>query len=715
MSKKIVILSPHLDDAVFSCWYQIIKQNTQVITIFAGIPKDKTPSSWDLSLGQTDAQKGVRLRRKENTDALRATKTKILNLNNLDNSYRKSPPSIIEIADKIDSIIPRSATIIAPAGLSKYQRKGHEDHVLVRLVALELMNRGRQVKFYADIPYMLPKYILPNWPKRIFKKMIEYKLGMKVKIEPVELLHKQQLIKQSACEAYKTQFNYFPVFKQPGAYRWEVIIRPNKRPRINKSHKIMRKLRKIYIKKDILLKLARITIGTFIAVSYALAIYSVINTNMMPTKYLAFAVPVSFLIVVLLVIANFKTKKLSHNKKIGIIIASVVMIAANIFVFSISSDTMSFLNNIQDDGYTYAQYSIIAESDQHIKLTSSTQQHMGIIKTDVNNDLVKNEVDKKTKVDYTDYNELTSITAALNNKSVNMAVINNSYVQLLKENDGTFYRGIEVLSTFTIKVKNGVSIAKVDTTKPFILYISGIDTYGDISTVSRSDVNIMVVINPQTHKLLLVNTPRDYYVQLHGTTGPKDKLTHSGIYGINMSVTTMQDLYNVPINYYLRINFSSLTKIVDTLGGVDVNSQYKFTADGYSFNVGINHLNGKQALAFSRERHSFEGGDRTRGSNQGLVIEAIIAKMDDSQTIINYQQILASLNGVIQTNMSSSDMSKLISAQLNDMSKWSVESISVTGTDSNNYTYSMGNILLYVMEPDVKSVSNAKKEIQQYQ
>ena len=373
-------------------------------------------------------------------------------------------------------------------------------------------------------------------------------------------------------------------------------------------------MQKNNMKKINLFKWAQRAVGIVLAASYIAAIYSVINTNMAPTKYLVFAVPVSFLVVVLLVIANFKAKKLSRSKKIGIIIASFIMIVANIFVSSISSDLMSLLNNIQDDGY-----GIITESDQHIKLT-----------------------------------------------------------------------------------------------KPFTLYISGIDTYGDISTMSRSDVNIMVVINPQTHKILLVNTPRDYYVQLHGTTGLKDKLTHSGIYGINMSVNTMEDLYSVPINYYLRINFSSLTKIIDALGGVDVNSQYKFTADGYLFNVGVNHLNGNQALAFSRERHSFEGGDRTRGSNQELVIEAIIAKMNDSQTIINYQQILASLNGVIQTNMSSSDISKLISAQLNDMSKWNVESIGVTGTDSNNYTYSMGNIPLYVMEPDMTSVDTAKQAIQQY-
>ena len=176
----------------------------------------------------------------------------------------------------------------------------------------------------------------------------------------------------------------------------------------------------------------------------------------------------------------------------------------------------------------------------------------------------------------------------------------------------------------------------------------------------------------------------------------------------------MEDLYGTPINYYMRINFSSLTKIIDTLGGVDVNSQYQFTAGGYSFNVGINHLNGKQALAFSRERHSFEEGDRTRGSNQELVIEAIIAKMNNLKTILNYQQILTSLQNTIQTDMGSDSIMALIKNQLDSMSKWSVESISVNGADSHNYTYSMGNVLLYVMEPDVASVDVAKQKIQQY-
>ena len=466
--------------------------------------------------------------------------------------------------------------------------------------------------------------------------------------------------------------------------------------------------------KLLLAKWAHVVVNAMLTASYTLVVYSVIKTNLIPNKYLAFALPFTLLIIVLLTIINAQTNKLSQIKKISATIISIIMIIFNVYVFFISNDTTSFLNNIQDDNYTYQQYSIIAKTDRQIKLSTHNMQSIGIINTDTDVDLVKSGVNKITDANYNNYDNITNITTALDTKSIDTAVIKNSYLQLLSENYDSFYRSISILSTFKIKVKNSTNIVKTDTTKPFIIYISGIDTYGEVSTVSRSDVNILMVVNPQTHKILLVNTPRDYYVQLHGTTGVRDKLTHAGIYGIDTSVQTMADLYGIPINYYLRINFSSLTSIVDALGGVDVYSEYNFSAGGNKYVVGVNHLNGSQALAFARERHSFESGDRTRGQNQQRVIEAIITKMNTPSTLIKYQQILTSLQRIIQTNISSADMTALIKNQLNDMSKWSVESISVTGADSHNTTYSMGNMMLYVMEPDINSLNAAKAQIQQY-
>jgi LCP family protein required for cell wall assembly len=271
-----------------------------------------------------------------------------------------------------------------------------------------------------------------------------------------------------------------------------------------------------------------------------------------------------------------------------------------------------------------------------------------------------------------------------------------------------------VLDTFKVRVKKNSAKAKTDVTKPFIVYISGIDTYGDIASVSRSDVNILAVVNPQTKKVLLVNTPRDYYVQLNGTTGLRDKLTHAGIYGVDASERTLEDLYGVNINNYMRINFTSLMEIVDRIGGVEVNSDVAFKSGKYTFNLGINQLDGKAALEFSRNRYAFAEGDRQRGKNQQKVIEAIINKVGRPDTIIYYQSLLSSLRGTFQTDASQAEISAVVKQQLNSLGEWSVESISVDGAGKLAQTYSYGSQPLYVMEPNIDTVNAAKAKIQEY-
>lgn len=250
--------------------------------------------------------------------------------------------------------------------------------------------------------------------------------------------------------------------------------------------------------------------------------------------------------------------------------------------------------------------------------------------------------------------------------------------------------------------------------KPYVIYISGIDTYGDIATTSRSDVNILAVVNPANKKVLLVTTPRDYYVQLNGTTGVKDKLTHAGIYGVDKSKATLEDLYGTKVDYTVRINFSSLLKLVDAVSGVDVNSDVAFSAGGYSFVQGVNHLDAKQALAYARERHSFSDGDRQRGKDQQKVIEALISKLSQPQMALKLPAILSATNGTFQTNASRNEINAIIQQQLSSAGGWSTESISVDGSGSNAPTYSMGSQLLYVMIPDFATVEAAKARINSY-
>lgn len=447
-------------------------------------------------------------------------------------------------------------------------------------------------------------------------------------------------------------------------------------------------------------------------ISYLLAAYGMFRTNLIPGKYLLPALLIPGCIAAFLVFLHI-TKKLSLGKAMALGMVSLLIIIGNLYLFSLGSATAKFFDAIQSDGYTYEEYSIIAKKDRHIKL--SDKNHVtGIITTDTNSEQVKKEVDARTTTTYQEYGELTSTTMGLANQQSDLSVLKSAYVQLISENDPAFYQSIEVLATFTVKQKNQTVPTQADTTKPFIMYISGIDTYGAIGTVARSDVNILAVVNPQTHKILLVNTPRDYYVQLHGTTGLRDKLTHAGIYGIDMSVQTLKDLYGVNIDYYMRVNFATLTSVVDTLGGVSVYSDYDFMADGHHFATGYNQLDGKAALAFSRARKQFEGGDRTRGHNQQRVIEAVIRKLSTPETLVNYQKIMAALSGTFQTNASSDMIAAVMNKQLDDLESWKIESADVTGAGKTDYTYSMGQLPLYVMEPDPASVAAAKQKITQY-
>lgn len=245
----------------------------------------------------------------------------------------------------------------------------------------------------------------------------------------------------------------------------------------------------------------------------------------------------------------------------------------------------------------------------------------------------------------------------------------------------------------------------------FNVYISGIDTSGNISNVSRSDANILMSINTNTHEALLTSIPRDYYVTLH-SYGAKDKLTHSGIYGVNETVKTAEDLLDTDINYYVRVNFTTVIKLVDKLGGIDVYSDYNFSRNGYNFKKGYNHINGDAALVFSRERYSFAGGDNQRVKNQQHVIEAVMKKVLNSTTLLTkYTDILDSLKGSFQTNIAQDDISALVKDQINNMSSWTIKSNSLTGTGASSSTYSMGSTKLYVMVPNSTSVTSAKEKI----
>ena len=253
------------------------------------------------------------------------------------------------------------------------------------------------------------------------------------------------------------------------------------------------------------------------------------------------------------------------------------------------------------------------------------------------------------------------------------------------------------------------------TTTPFILYISGSDTRNKQFKTSRSDVNILMVVNPNTKQILLLNTPRDYYIpNPKSAEEERDKLTHLGLYGVGCSMQGLGDLYGCTVNYSAQINFTGLETLVDELGGITVDNPQEFSViNGYHYKKGKITLNGKEALAYARERHAFTSGDNMRGQNQMRIITAIINKAtsDKSKVLMNYNGILNALSGMFKTSMPSSDIEKLVKMQLNDMARWKITTYAVTGKNGSETTYSSPNYKSYVMWPDDKAVATGASKI----
>jgi len=322
---------------------------------------------------------------------------------------------------------------------------------------------------------------------------------------------------------------------------------------------------------------------------------------------------------------------------------------------------------------------------------------------------------------------LPELVDALLEKEVDAIILNQAFLDMLADVPGYEEKLSKIREAVLQKVEVTIDpppeptdpttgedepVIDVPKSKAFIVYISGIDTYGKVATRSRSDVNILAVVNPDTRQVLLVSTPRDFFVPLSISNGIRDKLTHAGIYGVNVSKETLNMLYGINIDYHFRVNFSGFEKIIDALDGVTVYSDYSFTTlTGYHFQKGANRLDGKAALAFSRERNAFGDGDHQRGRNQMAMIKAMIDKMLSPTLLTNYTQILKAVEGSFEMSIPMEVIGDLVSKQLTEGGSWNVVNYSVSGSGGFETTYSAAEEL-WVMYPDQKTVDHAKQLIQ---
>ncbi|MEG0094198.1 MAG: LCP family protein [Erysipelotrichaceae bacterium] len=458
----------------------------------------------------------------------------------------------------------------------------------------------------------------------------------------------------------------------------------------------------------------------FIAVLFLAAIIlavKIITLGILPTKYLIPVIAVLVLLCLLMYLLLFSKRVNKFNRILGKIICvvlSVLLIIVNVYVFKYGST----IGSISGADTQTSEISVIVLKDDVAKdLKDIKNKTFGIQKIidkdNTNYALNKIKEETGTKVKTADYSSYKSQVQGLYDKEVRAIVLNEFARKTIEEDRADFSKETKVLKTFKRSVKVKKTSKDVNVTKdPFTIFISGIDTYGPVSTVSRSDVNMVMTVNPKTKQILLTSIPRDFYVPFTCLNGTKDKLTHAGIYGVECSMGTVGKLLETEINYYGRVNFSSLVTIINALDGVTVNNPVAFSDGTYNFAAGDIYLNGEQALAFSRDRYHQEGGDRGRGKNQMRVITGIINKAISSKIITNYSSIMSAVAGSFETSMSSGDVNRLVQMQLDDMAGWNITQISVDGTGGTDFAYSLGDYA-YVMYPTQATVDNAKRMIDQ--
>jgi LCP family protein required for cell wall assembly len=317
-----------------------------------------------------------------------------------------------------------------------------------------------------------------------------------------------------------------------------------------------------------------------------------------------------------------------------------------------------------------------------------------------------------------DFESVVDMVDALYAGNIGAIFLNESYVDILEDMDEyeNFSTDTRSIIVSEVEIVQTVTDSVDDVTEePFIVYLSGSDTRNKtLTSKTRSDVNILAVVNPTTKQILLVNTPRDYYVDISvsGYT-EKDKLTHCGIYGIDCSMDTLGHLYGIDVNYYLKINFTGFETLIDDIGGITIDVDKSFTSvDGYKYTKGEMYMDGITALNYVRERKAFGDGDFARGRHQMQMIKALVAKLSSGAIITNYSDIMSSLEGMFATDVSTGEISNLVKMQLSDGASWNVQTFAMDGEGKSRTTYSMPKTKSYVMFPNEEYVAYAKTLIQ---
>ena len=474
----------------------------------------------------------------------------------------------------------------------------------------------------------------------------------------------------------------------------------NKRSKRARSGKVKRSI-------NIALLTIYVLLGGFL-------LFLIFRHNILAFRYLNV---ITAAVVILVALASLLLIIYRKAEKFTIFFLTLAILMSSVSFFALQQ-FVGFTSHINSTS-NYSEYSmsvvVLKDSDVH----NVTQLDSVTGPTDTDNDNIQKLIAdiKTSQSKELTVEQSTSYLAAYKSlvSGEAKAIVLNSVFENIIESEYPDYAS-KIRKIYTKNITKEVAAPKVSKNKSFNVYVSGIDTYGLISSVSRSDVNILMTVNRDSKKILLTTTPRDSYVPIaDGGNNQKDKLTHAGIYGVDSSIHTLENLYGVDINYYVRLNFTSFLKLIDLLGGVDVYNDQEFTSrhGKFHFPVGNVHLDSEQALGFVRERYSLADGDRDRGRNQQKVIVAIIQKLTSTEALKNYSDIIQGLQDSLQTNMPIETMMDLVNTQLESGGSYKVNSQDLKGTGRMGLpSYAMPDSNLYMMEIDDSSLAAVKSAIQ---
>lgn len=490
-------------------------------------------------------------------------------------------------------------------------------------------------------------------------------------------------------------------------------------------------------KKSIVFIIFAVLLSIVLVVFTGALIYQLYKLQVLPDNILVpFILAIALFGLILLLLLNFCTHGIVSKIIYSFLVIAICVVYGfgNFYLYS----TKQTLTKVTDQSNKAKNtVSVVALNSSKLEDVKSLDgSKLGVL-----NNIGKESTKKslkdidKNKVTYTKetYDNVPSLVKALYEGSVDAIVLNEAYRSNVCdiEEYTNFNNETKVIhQTVYYTKENSSPLAVSDiTSKPFNILISGNDSFGDLDENSRSDVDMLITINPVTSTILLTSIPRDSFVKevcddYACNYGVTDKLTHTGIYGVDTTKNTIENLLDIEINYVYRVNFTSMINIVDALGGVDVTvdpgmavSKFYTNSNLEGVHEGENHLDGKRALAYSRERKAYLDGDVQRARNQQQVLQAMFKKATSPEIIKNYANLLNALIGAFDTNMTTEEITSFIKYQIQAKPNWKFEQFVLKGVNDMQVSPELGSevsvLILYdsyvsVAHDKIQAVLNGK-------